>query len=224
MQALPIILIINGGFFALVVIWTLATKGWQRLSWRLFRKELVVPPHGASVKVRTLEATYSSRFIGVTPNGWAIESIAEAIPAVRLLESAVAEIACENGVVRFRTEIVELTSSHHATVMRPPIETRVGNRRNRKRVELEERPAVYLEGLNGVIQDISEGGARLSANHVARKGERVRLNIPGSTEPLVGHVVEALPPTMRGFANDVRVLFERPVALKDLKKKLAPAR
>lgn len=224
MQALPYILVINGGFLALVVVWTLATQGWQKILWRLFPKTLVVPPYGASVKVRTLEAFYNSKFIGVTPNGWAIESIAEAIPAVRLGESAVAEVACENGVIRFRTELVELMTAHNATVMRPPIETKVGNRRNRKRVTLEDRPVVYLEGLNGVVQDISEGGARLSANHVARRGERVRVNIPGSDEPLLAHVVEALPPTTRGFANDVRILFERPVALKDLKKKFAPAR
>ena len=83
---------------------------------------------------------------------------------------------------------------------------------------------VYLEGMNAIVQDISEGGARLSANHMARRGERVRLDIPGYEESLSGYVVESLGATTHGFANDVRILFERPIALKDLKKKFAPAR
>lgn len=224
MEALPYILVINGAVLALFVAWTLWTRAWQKLMWRLFPRKLVVPPYGASVRFRTLDAVYHSRFLGVTPDGWAIESIAEAIPAVRAGESGIAEISCESGVARFRTEIVELRGLKHSSIMRPPIETKVGNRRTQKRVALEDRPMVYLEGMNSVVQDISEGGVRLSANHMAKRGERVRLDIPGYSEPLLGYVVESLPSTTFGFANDVRMLFERPIALKDLKKKFAPAR
>lgn len=224
MEALPYILIVNGALIALFVAWVFASHLWQRLMWRLFPKRLVIPPYGASVKIVTLGAVYESRFMGQTNEGWAIETLAEAIPAVRLGEPALVEIACKDGVIRFRSELVELLTRQHATVMRPPTETQKGNRRTQKRIRFEHRAVALLEGSNSIVKDVSEGGARLSTNHVARRGERVKFQIPGSDEPMVGHVLEVLPNLTKGYANDVRVVFDEPVKVKDLSKKLAPAR
>src|SRR6266480_2815389 len=101
MEALPYILIINGALLALFVAWVLTTHMWEKVVGRLFPKRLVVPPFGAEVKIRTLGAMYNSRFMGTTTRGWAIESLAQAIPSVRMGESVLVEISCENGVVRF---------------------------------------------------------------------------------------------------------------------------
>ncbi len=223
MEALPYILIINGALLALFVAWVVTSQMWQRLMGKVFAKKLVVPPFGAQVKIKTTGAMYESRFMGVTGQGWAIETLAQAIPAVRLCEPVLVEISCENGVVRFRTELVDLMDSHHATIMRPPSETLLGNRRNQKRLTLENRPTVYVEGTASVMQDVSEGGTRISTPHLLRRGERIKVDIPGHNEPLLGHVLEVLPNKTRGFANDVRVVFEKPVKLSGLKKKLAPA-
>jgi hypothetical protein len=73
------------------------------------------------------------------------------------------------------------------------------------------------------MQDVSEGGAKLSTPRLLRLGERVKVEIPGHNEPLLGHVLEVIPNKSRGYANDVRVVFERPVNLGVLKKKLVAA-
>ena len=224
MEALPYILIINGALLALFVAWVLTSRLWERAMGRVFQKKVVVPPFGAQVKIRTLGAIYDSRFMGTTNQGWAIESLAQAIPAVRMGESVLVEISCEKGVVRFRSELVELLDNHNATIMRPPTETLLGNRRNQKRFVFEDRPTVYVEGTSSVMQDVSEGGARISTPHLLRRGERVKLEIPGHSDALLGHVLEVLPNKTRGFANDVRVVFEQPVNLNTVKKKLVSVR
>ena len=224
MDALPYILLINGSLLALLLVWIVASKGWERLMWKMFPKRIVVPPHGAKVKIRTLSATYHSRFMATTAEGWAIETLANAIPTIRLGEPTVVEISCPRGVLRFRTELVELRTSHNATIMRPPLETVVGNRRNRRRLVLEERPAVYLDGTRALVHDVSEAGARVSTNHQAHRGERIRVDIPGSNEAILGHVLEVLPHETRGYTNDLRIVFEQPMPLSKLKKKFAPAR
>lgn len=223
MEALPYILIINGALIALFVAWVLTTQMWERAMGKVFKKRIVVPPFGAKVKIRTLGAIYDSRFMGTTNQGWAIESLAQAIPAVRMGESVLVEISCEKGVVRFKSELLELMDGHNATIMRPPLETLLGNRRNQKRFVFESRPTVYVEGTASVMQDVSEGGTRISTPQLLRCGERIKLEIPGQKEPLLGHVLEVLPNKTRGYANDVRVVFESPVKLSTLKKKLAPA-
>ncbi len=223
MEALPYILIINGALLALFVAWVLTTHMWEHALGKLFPKRLVVPPFGAQVKIRTLGAIYDSRFMGTTNGGWAIESLAQAIPAVRLGESVLVEISAPNGVVRFRSELVELMSDHNATIMRPPSETLFGNRRNKKRLVLDNRPTVYVEGTCSVLQDLSEGGAKISTPQLLRLGERIKLDIPGYRETLIGHVLEVIPNKTRGYANDARVVFHTPVKLNEVKKKLAPA-
>lgn len=223
MEALPYILIINGALLALFVAWILTSRVWDKVMGRLFAKRVVVPPFGAQVRIRTLGAIYDSRFMGTTREGWAIETLAEAIPTVRMGESVLVEISCENGVVRFRSELVDLMDDHNATVMRPPSETLLGNRRNQKRHVFDDRPTIYVEGTCSLMQDLSEGGAKISTPHLLRRGERVKLEIPGQKESLSGHVLEVIPNKTRGYANDVRVVFESPVKLNSLKKKLAPA-
>ena len=222
MEALPYILIINGALLALFVAWMLTTHMWSKFLAKVFPKRLVVPPFGARVKIRTAGAVYDSCFMGTTTQGWAIENLAEAIPAVRMGESVLVEISCENGAVRFRSELLELLDNHNATIMRPPTETVLGNRRNQKRHVFESRPTIYVEGTSSIMQDVSEGGARISTPHLLRRGERVKLEIPGQTDPLLGHVLEVFPNKTRGYANDVRVVFESPVKVGAIKKKLAP--
>jgi hypothetical protein len=223
MEALPYILIINGALIALFIVYVLTTRVWQTLLWRMFPKKVIVPMFGAKVKIRTSGAIYDSRFRGITQQGWAIESLAEAIPAIRMGDPVLVEIACERGVVRFRSELVELLSHANATVMRPPLETVFGNRRNKKRVVMENRPMVQIEGASGAVFDLSEGGTRISTNKPFRRGERVKIEIPGWKEPLTGHVLEVLPNATRGFVNDVRIVFENPVKLAALTKKIASA-
>jgi hypothetical protein len=223
MEALPYILIINGALIALFVAWVLMTRGWERVMGRVFVKRVVIPPFGALVKIRTTGAVYDSRFMGTTTQGWAIESLAQAIPRIPMGASVLVEISCEKGVVRFRSELVELLDGHNATIMRPPTETLLGNRRNQKRLVFESKPTVYVEGTSSIMQDISEGGAKISTPHLLRRGERVRLEIPGHKEPLLGNVLEVIPNKTRGYANDIRVVFESPVKLNSVKKKLAPA-
>ena len=223
MEALPYILIINGALLALFVAWVLTTRVWERLMGKVFSKRVVVPPYGAKVKIRTLGAIYDSRFMGTTNQGWAIESLAQAIPTVRMGESVLVEISCEKGVVRFRSELVELMDGHNATIMRPPTETLLGNRRNQRRLVLDNRPTIYVEGICSIMQDLSEGGTRVSTPHLLRAGERIKVEIPGYSTPLKGHVLEVLPNKTRGYANDARIVFESPIKLKDMKKKLVAA-
>lgn len=227
MEALPYILIINSTLLAAILLWIASKSIWQKFTLSLSPKKLVVPPFGAKVKIRTTGATYESRFMYATKEGWAIEAIetlTDVIPAIRRGETTLVEISCPNGVVRFRTELVELLTSDDATILRPPLETAFGNRRNRNRLKLEDKPAVYLEGASAMVHDVSEAGARVSTNYVARRGERVKVDIPGSEEPVFCSVLEVLPNVTRGYSNDVRIIFEQPIKMRDLKKKFAPAR
>jgi hypothetical protein len=222
MEALPYILIINGALLALFVAWIFASRAWQKLLWRLFPKRIVVPPFGATVRIKTPGAVYQSRFFGATPQGWAIESLADAIPTLRLGESVLAEITCPSGVVRFRTELVDMMTRHNATLMRPPVDTKLADRRLKMRKRLESRFPVQIDGKTAMLHDVGIGGARVSSNHLAKRGERVRLDVAGQ-EPLFGHVIDVVPNKTRGYSCDLRLLFEEQITPKDVKKKFAPA-
>jgi len=223
MEALSYILIINGALIGLVVAWILLTRTYQTMLWRLFPKKMVLPIFGAKVKIRTFGAVYDSRFRGITQQGWAIETLAEAIPAVRMGEPVLVEIACEKGVIRFKSELVELMTDHNATVLRPPLETNVGNRRNQKRIVMEHRPIVQIQGSSAALLDLSEGGMRISTNQIYKRGDRLYIEVPGWKDPLAGNVLEVLQNATRGYANDVRIVFEAPVKVGSLAKKFAPA-
>lgn len=215
-------MIINGALLALFVTWIVASNAWQKLVWRLFPKRIVVPPFGASVKIKTPGAVYESKFMGATPQGWAIESLADAIPKLRLGESVLTEITCPRGVIRFRTELVDMMTRQNATIMRPPLDTKLADRRGKFRRRLENRFTAQIEGKTALVHDVGIGGARVSSNHVAKRGERIRLEVPGQ-EPMFGHVIDVRPNHTRGYDCDMRIVFEEAITPKDVKKKFAPA-
>lgn len=182
------------------------------------------PPIGALVKLLTREASYETHFRGIASEGWAMESLAHAIPRIRMNEPVLVEVSCRGGVLRFRSEVVELRLDSEVMVMRPPIGSKVGERRTRKRISWEQRPRVSVDGTIAFLLDVGEGGARLGIDQAFRRGERVKIVATNDEVALAAHVIDARHVSGRGFTHEVRVVFEEPQSLRAVKKKFAPAR
>lgn len=217
-------LIICGALLTLVFAYALLQQAYYKLTDRIrsARRQAPVPPNGVTARIRTREATYHTRFLGSSTSGWAFESLAHAIPLLRMGTPAVVEVSCRGGAIRFRSEVVEIRLDKDAMLMRPPLEADVSDRRNKRRILFNDRPRVTLEKADGWLLDIGEGGARVSTDQNFRRGERVKLQAPGLGDPIKGHVIDVSIP--RGAFREVRIVFEEPMPMRYLKKKFAPAR
>jgi hypothetical protein len=213
------LLLISGGAVALFVVLALVSQ--TTLQFMQRRRGGLTPKNGALAKLRTTSATYNTKFLGVSDQGWAFESLAHAIPKIRVGESAVVEVACRGGAMRFRSEVVEQRDDREAMFMRPPFDLKVTERRNRRRIVFATRPSVLLDRSPARLLDVGEGGARLESDTQFKRGERVKLEAKELEHPVLGRVLECA--HARGGMHEVRIVFEEPVRWKDLRKKFAPA-
>ncbi|HWA82493.1 MAG TPA: flagellar brake protein [Fimbriimonadaceae bacterium] len=181
-----------------------------------FRKKLI-PPVGSVLRIRASSGSYRSTLMKLGGSVWTISAPLQrdAYVPLRVGEEVVIEAASERGALLFRSTIVARHTHPHSLTIRRPDKIHQIERREHKRWPHLAGEAVKLEGQNGRIIDLSEGGARIQSAYRTYKGDRVRLDLPWG-EAIYGWVLSA-------EGNETRLRFEDLMELRPSKRETAPA-
>jgi hypothetical protein len=173
------------------------------------RRKQGIPIENAVLQLRASSGMYRSRFVGENTVGWIISAplCRDAYVPIRVGEMLTAWLPTSEGLRSFKSEVLLRDSSTHELTIQKPVSMQAVERRQSPRKTSFSNAAVSVEGEDGLLVDISEGGARVSAKNRITKGERVRLDLP-TLGTVFGWTLESKP------ANDgyeIRVRFEQPI-------------
>lgn len=205
------LLVLSLSFFGLF----LASVGISyALAWWLRKQRRVIAPgEGASLKISSGGQLYRTRFLGVTPEGWAFQPPLEGgvpIP-FRVGDPLKVEATCSGGVMHFRSILVWRSAEPFMMIMRPPADATLSDRRTTPRIKTQAE--VVLDGARAVMVDVGEWGARLVTDATVRRGERVNVESSVLSAPVSGHVLDVFPAQGRPFSREVRLVFEEQAVL-----------
>ena len=167
-----------------------------------------VPQEGAKMRVRSGDAIYRCRFIGEGTDGWAFTAPLQRDRYIPLAigQQVSCEVTTEAGVMVFTTRVKGRRADPPAIVLAPPRQVSGLNRRSSERKAAEGRTEVSLDGLPGVLLDVSRGGARVRMRGKPPvKGSRIGIRLPGG-DSMVADVLES-EPSMGGAV--LRLRFHR---------------
>jgi hypothetical protein len=151
------------------------------ISYRLSSRSRSLAP-GAVLKIRAASGVYRSRLIAATGGGWHISAPLQrdSYVPLRVGEELVIESPCADGILLFRTEVVSRDSETHQLSILPAHNMYRIDRRELRRWPHLTGETVKVEGEEGRVLDISEGGARIELPALLHRGERVRIEMPWS--------------------------------------------
>jgi hypothetical protein len=177
----------------------------------------VEPAVGAVLRIRANSGMYRSKIVQVGKSVWTLSAPLQRDHYVpfRVGEEIVIEAAGKRGALVFRSEIVARDANTHELMIRRPLEVHEVERREHKRWPHLNGSKVQVDGVNGRILDLAQGGARLEVSTRLRRGDRLRLDTPWG-QTLFAWVLESEP-------GQVRVRFEELVELRPGKRETAPA-
>jgi len=187
------------------------------LSYLLFRLPIRKLPFGlapgAMVRIKAEGGVYRTRFLRRRQEGLVFAAPLQRDHYVPLHpeEEVKVEAPMRDGVLIFRSKIVERHVDSHEICLAFPQEIHRKERRecarkslSGKQISVEERPAWLL--------DISEFGAKFARNGPLQKGERIRVDL--ADRSLYGWVLECTLNVVEGEGSHVvRARFEEPVRL-----------
>ncbi|HVT10913.1 MAG TPA: flagellar brake protein [Fimbriimonadaceae bacterium] len=181
-----------------------------------FRQKLI-PPVGSILRIRATSGSYRSTLMKLGGSVWTISAPLQrdSYVPLRVGEEVVIEAASSRGALLFRSTIVARHTQPHSFTIRRPEKIHQVERREHKRWPHLAGESVKLEGQNGRIIDLSEGGARIQSAYRTHKGDRVRLDLPWG-EAIYGWVLSA-------EGNETRMRFEDLMELRPAKRETAPA-
>jgi len=170
---------------------------------RITRVKCLEP--GTSVLIRILGSNHRSTFISATSDGWLLSAPdpLEYHRPFRIGDPIVLEVKAQKGVQLFRATILGC-GVFDMLISRPAI-ARIQERRELPRLAKVGHVDARMDGNRVALIDLSRRGARLRAQSNRDKGQRVKLEMEGCTEPVYGWVL-ASANGAKGF--DLRVRFE----------------
>ena len=173
-------------------------------------RNVPAPLPNADVQIRSGMNMYQSRFVREDPAGWVIsEPLTRKKSAqLRLGENVTLWAPTANGLRRYDTRVLENEPASERILIAKPKRAKRAERRQSKRVTTFENPAAKIEGVDAMLLDISQFGARIFSSASVRKGERVKIDMANGGR--FGWVLES-----RGGSKGsiLRVCFEEPLPL-----------
>lgn len=187
----------------------LALSGSIGVAWSVAKVAMITrvkcPEQGTSVLIRVLGTSHRSTFISATSDGWLLSAPdpLETHRPFRIGDPVVLEVKAEQGVQLFRATILGC-GVFDMLISRPAI-ARIQERRELPRHAKVGHVVARMDGNRVALIDLSSRGAKLRAQSNREKGQRVKLELEGFTEPVYGWVL-ASANGAKGF--DLRVRFE----------------
>jgi len=183
---------------------------------RQSRNQIRTPAKGAAVRLFVGSHMARCRFEAQEQGRWRLSPpITVGSTAAVLSGHAVkGEVNAPNGVILFRSRVESISPADGGIILAPPEFSMFRDRRIEPRRAY--IAAAKLENQDAKIVDISPSGIRLRSRARVRLGDRVRIDLPGSEEPVFGWVLD-------NENDQVRVRFEEPFgAVNELPLKEAP--
>lgn len=171
------------------------------------RKRCTPPEVGTTLRLRAASGMYRSKLLAVDSSGWKISaplSRNNYVP-LRVDEVLTVEAPVPGGVYLFKTAVIGRDGETHELTLQAPLNVAPQDRRAVRRCSRDS--AVTLDGVRGVLVDISPLGARLKTEHHVAPGDRVRLDLPEGR--MYAWVLDSWP-TRHGdeWRENVRLRFE----------------
>jgi c-di-GMP-binding flagellar brake protein YcgR len=134
----------------------------------------------AVLHIRAGSGMYRSRLVAIGRAAWEISAPLQrdSYVPLRVGEDLVIESPAKAGVLIFRSEVVARNLESHSLKIRAPKRLHHLDRRELKRWPHLAGESVKVEGEEGRLIDISQGGARLETEADLSRGERVRVDLP----------------------------------------------
>lgn len=203
-------------FFATGFVVALTTA-WLFVKMTLHFRKKLIPPVGSVLRLRASSGVYRSNLMKLGGSVWTISAPLQRDTYVplRVGEEIVVEAASKHGALVFRSQIVARHTHPHSFSIQCPDKIHQIERREHKRWPHLSGEPVKLEGQNGRIIDLSEGGARIQSPCRTHKGDRVRLDMPWGQEIYAW--------VLSSEGNEARLRFEDLMELRPNKRETAPA-
>ncbi len=179
---------------------------------RLFGGRAIQPPIvGGTVRLKTTSGVYRTRLLAVDAAGWHLTAplSRDAYVPLRPGEEVVLEAPVMGGAILARTSVASRDADTHEVIVAMPKRAHSIERRETRRVSESEGLPAKVESKAAVLLDVSPFGARVECEAEVGSGERVRLDLPWSEEPVFAWVLEVLPVLgTHGRWTACRVRFE----------------
>jgi hypothetical protein len=185
------------------------------------RKRLANNPPLGPVQISSGSAMYRSRFIREENGHWVLAAplSRDSYVPLRVGEMVSIQAVAKGGVYRFRAEIASRDAETHQFAVRAPDALSLVERRDNPRLTFSPPEEARVEGDSAWLQDLSPLGARVLATIKAPRGERVRLDLSNTDEPVFAWVLDcAAAPAAHNAECLMRLRFEEAFPLQTYKK------
>ena len=178
-------------------------------------KTLPIPKLNAVLRISSSGCIYRSHFIGERPGGWAFTPPLQrdAYVPIRPGDYIIMETVMEQGVVIFKTTVTERSMNPPMLVCQKPTFWHVEDRRDFARIDEIGHLQAKLDGDKVALMDMSACGARIRSQARRQPGDRVKLEVAGFDEPILGYVLDS---DQKGDRFITRLRFEEETDLRAL--------
>lgn len=205
--------------FAGFVVAVVVSYSWTRSRKDTPAQALANLPSGSPVRLKTDGDVYRTRYLGSIAGKlcFAAPLSRDRLVPLRVGEPVTVEAPAPQGVILFRSAIVERDSGAGTLTLEAPEFSSVLDRREGPRRQLS--AAIEVESHAAALVDVSERGLRFRSSESHTKGERIAVCLPGQSVPAAAWVIEHVTLDGRALA-EYRALFEEPADLGALDRAL----
>lgn len=180
------------GFFAVAAAFSFALSYGIARALGQRRMQVLVP--GCSVRLRTSDGVYRTRYAGPSPQGlvFAAPLKRDSYVPISVGAPVTVEAPSHRGVLLFRTRVASRDAATHEFVLAAPDRVFHEDRRQSPRL-VKGRAAIRVEEQTAWLADASETGFRFYSDAAFGPGERVRIDLPEQEEPEFAWVLHCGP-------------------------------
>ena len=193
------------GYFAVLFAASLGVA-WLIASLRQGMRRAPDPDPGTGLKIRGQAGMYRTRVLEVRGPFWVLNAplMRDYYVPLHVGEKLTVEWPMTDGVMFFRTIVRARDAESHTLIIDRPEGGKKADRRGERRLSDPKWASVGLEGVDSVLVNVSQGGAKVETTRPTMVGERVRLDLPWTDSPVFGWVLETLPVSRSGAQTRIR--------------------
>ncbi len=195
---------------------------------RLRTRKVCIPREGAKIRLKQYGAVYECNFEGIERGGWKVSPpiLKTNVVPLRPGERMFAEVTVENGVVIFPTNVAKRNVKNgkdESLILEPPKSWRVNERRGYRRTICNVPVKFgFTEEIQGEMQNVSYGGARLLLDKKLTPGEVLVVKFAGNIVERKAWVLDSKESLNGKQCFDTRICFAEQIDESIIKNIKAP--